>query len=190
MKIDQILNWLEEEEASARRWSDDDSAGALACDYFAATRLELERLREENTAFRDQFAMTDEIRKVFAHWDGTYNALPGGWVHLQGETFSNDDLDASIQTALSMAESMTGTPLGNACSHLASEIKRLQGENDELHDDVMRLLNERNAESALADQLAEALRAVRHDRPTAHTDNVWTAINQALEIHEEARREQ
>jgi hypothetical protein len=43
-------------------------------------------------------------------------------------------------------------------------------------------------ERALADQLAEALRAVRHDRPTAHTDNVWTAINQALEIHEEARR--
>lgn len=42
---------------------------------------------------------------------------------------------------------------------------------------------------ASADQLANALRAVQHDRPSAHTDDVWAAINQALITHEEARRD-
>ena len=46
-----------------------------------------------------------------------------------------------------------------------------------------------HAERALADKLAEALRAVRADRPTAHTDAVWFVINTALGTYEEARRE-
>jgi hypothetical protein len=44
------------------------------------------------------------------------------------------------------------------------------------------------AERALADKLARALRSVIHDKPTAHTDEVWLRIHKALEAHEEARR--
>ena len=44
-------------------------------------------------------------------------------------------------------------------------------------------------DEALADQLARALRSCIHDRPTAHTDEVWQRIHRALEAHEEARRE-
>jgi hypothetical protein len=60
---------------------------------------------------------------------------------------------------------------------------------DAAADEHGRLLTELAAERALADQLAEALRAVRADRPTAHTDAVWFGINTALETYEEARRE-
>ncbi len=37
---------------------------------------------------------------------------------------------------------------------------------------------------ALTDQLAEALRAVRSDRPTAHSDAVWGGIMFALDAYE------
>jgi len=45
------------------------------------------------------------------------------------------------------------------------------------------------AERALTDQLASALRMVLHDRPSAHTDNVWAVLNHVCRTHEEARRE-
>lgn len=70
-----------------------------------------------------------------------------------------------------------------------AEVERLRVENRLLGEQSAIANAQWKAECALADQLAEALRAVRHDRPTAHTDNVWTAINQALEIFEEARHE-
>jgi hypothetical protein len=43
-------------------------------------------------------------------------------------------------------------------------------------------------ERALADQMAMALAAVKADRPTAHTDKVWSAVCDALAAYEEARR--
>ena len=53
-------------------------------------------------------------------------------------------------------------------------------------------IEERDAEimrlRASADHLAQALRVVLHDRPSAHTDNVWAVINHALITYEEARR--
>lgn len=52
---------------------------------------------------------------------------------------------------------------------------------------IQQLLDDLAAERALADQLAKALRAVRADRPTAHTDAVWVGINTALETYEETR---
>lgn len=58
---------------------------------------------------------------------------------------------------------------------MVERISELEAENERLR--------------ASADQLANALRAVQHDRPSAHTDGVWAAINQALITHEEARRE-
>ena len=41
----------------------------------------------------------------------------------------------------------------------------------------------------LSDELYRALQMVRHDRPTAHTDEVWNAVAVALDAWE-ARREQ
>ena len=73
-------------------------------------------------------------------------------------------------------------------------MERLRAENAELQDG--QILNRwplhkmLSAERALADQLAEALRGVLHDRPSAHTDNVWAVINYALNTYKEARREQ
>ncbi len=46
------------------------------------------------------------------------------------------------------------------------------------------------AERALADQMARALAAVKADRPTAHTHEVWTAVCDALDDYGKARREQ
>ncbi len=60
---------------------------------------------------------------------------------------------------------------GSAWNDVADEIERL-----------------RQAERALADQLASALRSVVHDRPTAHSDAVWNQCLEALEAHQEARR--
>ena len=57
---------------------------------------------------------------------------------------------------------------------MVQRISELEAENERLR--------------ASADQLANALRAVQHDRPSAHTDDVWAAINHALTTHEEARR--
>ena len=54
---------------------------------------------------------------------------------------------------------------------------------------IATLIADLAAERALADQLAEALRGVLHDRPSAHTDNVWAVINYALNTYNEARRE-
>ncbi len=45
------------------------------------------------------------------------------------------------------------------------------------------------AERALADQMAGALRAVKHDRPTAHTDKVWSVVCDALDDYGKARRD-
>ena len=42
---------------------------------------------------------------------------------------------------------------------------------------------------ALADRLAGALAAVKADRPTAHTHEVWTAVCDALDDYGKARRE-
>jgi hypothetical protein len=53
---------------------------------------------------------------------------------------------------------------------------------------IVRLTTDLAAERALADKLARALRSVIHDKPTAHTDEVWLRIHKALEAHEEARR--
>lgn len=53
-------------------------------------------------------------------------------------------------------------------------------------DEIQRLRGER----ALADQLANALFTVQHDRPSAHSDHIWAMMNHALEAYEEARREQ
>ena len=55
--------------------------------------------------------------------------------------------------------------------------------------EIKRLWVELAAERVLADQLADALRTVLHDRPSAHTDNVWAVINHALITYEEVRRE-
>lgn len=51
---------------------------------------EIERLRAENQAFRDQFVMAEEIREAFAHWDGTDATLPEGWIRQQREEKRNE----------------------------------------------------------------------------------------------------
>lgn len=69
---------------------------------------------------------------------------------------------------------------------VADEIRRLRAMTAEqalVHDAWL-------TERSLADQLADALRAVTHDRPTAHTDSVWSDIQSAMGAYEEARREQ
>jgi hypothetical protein len=45
------------------------------------------------------------------------------------------------------------------------------------------------AERALADQMARALAAVKADRPSVHTHEVWTAVCDALDDYGKARRE-
>lgn len=75
----------------------------------------------------------------------------------------------------------------DACQ-AANEIKRLRAELERLRVENAEQAQGWRAERALADQLANALRTVQHDRPSAHTDSVWAAINQALITHEEARR--
>ena len=59
---------------------------------------------------------------------------------------------------------------------------------DRKSDAVAAEIERLHAERALADKLARALRSVIHDKPTAHTDEVWLRIHKALEAHEEARR--
>lgn len=60
---------------------------------------------------------------------------------------------------------------------------------DRLIDSYHRQGNELAAERRLANQLADALKMVLHDRPSAHTDNVWAVINHALNTYEEVRCE-
>jgi hypothetical protein len=55
--------------------------------------------------------------------------------------------------------------------------------------EIVRLRAERDAERALADQLAKALAAVKADRPSVHTHEVWTAVCNALDDYGKARRE-
>jgi hypothetical protein len=45
------------------------------------------------------------------------------------------------------------------------------------------------AERAQADQMARALAAVKADRPSVHTHEVWTAVCDALDDYGKARRE-
>jgi hypothetical protein len=44
------------------------------------------------------------------------------------------------------------------------------------------------AERALTDQMARALAAVKADRPSVHTHEVWTAVCDALDDYGKARR--
>ncbi len=69
-----------------------------------------------------------------------------------------------------------------------AEVERLRADLAAVVENEQRCISAENGWRALADQLAKALRAVRADRPTAHTDAVWLGINTALETYEEARR--
>ena len=81
-----------------------------------------------------------------------------------------------------------GCEAADEIERLRAEVERLEGQR-KLRADLAYLFKaERDDERALADQLADALRTVRHDRPSAHTDNVWAVINHALITYEEARR--
>ena len=72
---------------------------------------------------------------------------------------------------------------------LTAEVERIEGQ-QKLRADMAYLFKaERDDERRLADQLAAALFAVKHDRPSVHTDNVWAVINHALITYEEVRRE-
>lgn len=74
---------------------------------------------------------------------------------------------------------------------LKQEIERLRAEMSTMHRTVVHdCCVQVQSECRLADQLADALKAVQHDRPSAHTDNVWAVINHALNAYEEARRGQ
>ncbi len=74
------------------------------------------------------------------------------------------------------------------CIEAADTIEHLDAIIARFLADNTRLRAERDAERALADQLASALRSVVHDRPTAHSDAVWNQCLEALEAHQEARR--
>jgi hypothetical protein len=84
--------------------------------------------------------------------------------------------------------------------HAAKNLTAREVENDEQNDDIIRLLSEvgqlravRNAERALADQLARALldgpfRGDRHDRRDRMYGSGWADVNDALDTWQEARR--
>jgi hypothetical protein len=54
--------------------------------------------------------------------------------------------------------------------------------------EIERLRAAATAERVLADQLAKALRIVKADRPSAHTDEVWSVMSNALNTYKKARR--
>ena len=70
---------------------------------------------------------------------------------------------------------------------LEADIVQLRAERNSLLGAGLQLRSDLVAERALADRLAHALRAVRSDRPTAHTDDVWSVINHALSAHQLCR---
>lgn len=72
---------------------------------------------------------------------------------------------------------------------LTAEVKRIEGQRKLRADMAYLFKAERNDERALANQLADALFAVKHDRPSVHSDRVWATLKDALEAHDEARRE-
>jgi hypothetical protein len=107
------------------------------------------------------------------------------------------ELEYDLLTELEMIEAESAPEYVNVVArHARLEIERLRVENNEQNDDIIRLLSEvvrlravRNAEHALADQLARALAAVKADRPSVHTHEVWTAVCDALDDYGKARRE-
>lgn len=72
---------------------------------------------------------------------------------------------------------------------LKAEVERIEGQRKLRADMAYLFKAERNDERALANQLADALKMVLHDRPSAHTDNVWSVINHALNTYEGVRHE-
>lgn len=80
-----------------------------------------------------------------------------------------------------------------ALGDAAAEIERLNEEVSTMHPSVVhQCCEDVQAWKALAEQAESALRAVRADRPSSHTDEVWAAVQDALhafDSHKAASRD-
>ena len=111
-----------------------------------------------------------------------------------------DNLVASLRSSAEWIkemehESWLGTAelqieAADAIQQRDAEVDRLRDEMSTMHRTVVHdCCVQVQSERRLADQLADALKMVLHDRPSAHTDNVWSVINHALNTYEGVRHE-
>jgi hypothetical protein len=132
---------------------------------------EIERLEAEN------FRLATKIERL-ERWktDATY--VINAWEEAWESAAVPDNLGATKSEA--MLDEIT---------RLRNDLQFERDANNIMSALITTISVEGAAERAQADQMARALAAVKADRPSVHTHEVWTAVCDALDDYGKARRE-
>lgn len=104
--------------------------------------------------------------------DRTYRKMGDTWM-VQPATLMRGFIAVSEESTIAMLDEIV---------YLQTEFSAVLGDAIAKDAEIMRL-------RAGGSEMADALRMVIHDRPSAHADDVWLAVNKALMAYEEDRHE-
>ena len=159
--------------------------GSKVTDMAATAANEIERLTNERNGWQATAAglsqdisnAEDEIERL-ERWktDATY--VINAWEEAWESAAVPDNLGATKSEA--MLDEIT---------RLRNDLQFERDANNIMSALITTISVEGAAERAQADQMARALAAVKADRPSVHTHEVWTAVCDALDDYGKARRE-
>ena len=132
---------------------------------------EIERLEAEN------FRLATKIERL-ERWKTDATFVINAWEEAWESAAVPDNLGATKSEA--MLDEIT---------RLRNDLQFERDANNIMSALITTISVEGAAERAQADQMARALAAVKADRPSVHTHEVWTAVCDALDDYGKARRE-